>query len=322
MSATAEAIPAAQSIAPSAPMPAANPIAVFESIDGFEAAKKMASTLSGSSLVPEMYRRAVAKERNGNVEWIENPEGPANCLIALELAHRLRVSVLVVMQQVDMIHGRPSLRGTFLIALINASGEFTPVAFECNGLQGDAYGYRMRVRRLSDGFDCAGPWITWAMVNGEGWKGKKGSKWITMPELMFRYRAAAFWSRLYASHITLGLSESNEAEEIRDARAIPAHATEPGRIGDLGAALAARKAQPAEVEPARETNGERFSLQADDEPATSQFPRHAAAITEAKDIDALAEAYEATKGPDSTLTDAERAELVELYNRRETALRG
>ena len=51
------------------------------------------------------------------------------------------------------------------------------------------------------------------MAKAEGWSTKSGSKWITMPGLMLRYRAAAFMIRVTAPEISLGLPTS---EEIHD----------------------------------------------------------------------------------------------------------
>ena len=48
----------------------------------------------------------------------------------------------------------------------------------------------------------------------EGWSSKTGSKWATMPELMIRYRAAAFWGRLYASDLLLGLQSQEEVVDV------------------------------------------------------------------------------------------------------------
>jgi hypothetical protein len=52
------------------------------------------------------------------------------------------------------------------------------------------------------------------MVKAEGWLAKPGSKWKTMPELMFRYRAAAFFGRLYAPDILMGMPTSDEMLDI------------------------------------------------------------------------------------------------------------
>ena len=41
--------------------------------------------------------------------------------------------------------------------------------------------------------------ITIEMAIKEGWYTKSGSKWVTMPNLMLTYRAAAFWQRALLS---------------------------------------------------------------------------------------------------------------------------
>jgi hypothetical protein len=53
------------------------------------------------------------------------------------------------------------------------------------------------------------------MANAEGWVSKAGSKWKTMPELMMRYRAAAFFGRLYAPEITMGMHSVEEVVDIQ-----------------------------------------------------------------------------------------------------------
>lgn len=54
------------------------------------------------------------------------------------------------------------------------------------------------------------------MVRAEGWSEKKGSKWKTMPDQMFIYRAAAFWQRAYAPEVGMGLSTAEELHDIVD----------------------------------------------------------------------------------------------------------
>jgi hypothetical protein len=204
------------------------PLDFFGNKDDFATGQRMALMLSRASIVPDTYRGHILK----NDQWVENPDAVGNCFIALELANRLKVSPIMVMQQVDVIYGRPSLRGTFLIGLVNGSKQFTQLAFEQAKLPptDPEYGYRCMATNLSTGLECVGPWITNKMVAAEGWAGKTGSKWKSMPELMFQYRAAAFWSRLFAPHITLGLYEADEAREVfgvedeRSQRAISAPA--------------------------------------------------------------------------------------------------
>ena len=54
------------------------------------------------------------------------------------------------------------------------------------------------------------------MAKLEGWSTKEGSKWKTMPELMIRYRAAAFFGRQYCPDLLLGLMTTEEARDIVD----------------------------------------------------------------------------------------------------------
>lgn len=59
-----------------------------------------------------------------------------------------------------------------------------------------------------------GPIVSIQMAKEEGWYGKAGSKWKTMPEVMLRYRAASFFSRAYCPDLTGGF---HSVEEARDA---------------------------------------------------------------------------------------------------------
>jgi hypothetical protein len=58
-----------------------------------------------------------------------------------------------------------------------------------------------------------------------------------MPELMIRYRAAAFWGRLYASDLLLGMQSQEEVLDVQ-----PVTVTETS-VADLNATIAA-KAEP------------------------------------------------------------------------------
>lgn len=182
-----------------------NGMNAYASGANFEAGQRMAKSLAASSMVPKQYM--------GNV---------ANCLIAMELASRVGVSVFAVMQNLDIIHGRPGWRGAFLIATVNASGKFSPLRFrwEENGeptKPGDflrrspSFGCRAYANDLKTGEELVGPLISREMVKAEGWDSKPGSKWITLPELMYAYRAGAFWTRIYAPEMSLGMTTAEEA---------------------------------------------------------------------------------------------------------------
>jgi hypothetical protein len=167
-------------------------------LSNFEQAQRQAKALSASDLVPQQYK--------GNV---------ANTLVALEIANRIGASPLMVMQNLHIIHGRPSWSSTFVIAAINGSGKFTALRFV-----GDlAKGIKAVATEKATGQTVEGPVVTMEMAKAEGWLNKAGSKWQTMPELMMRYRAAAFFGRLYAPEITMGMHSVEEVVDITTTQA-------------------------------------------------------------------------------------------------------
>lgn len=173
-------------------------INVFADQGAFEAGQRMAKALSCSSLVPKEYQ--------GNI---------ANVLIAMELANRVKASVFAVMQNLDIIHGRPSWRATFLIGTVNACGRFTPLRFRFEGTPGkDDWGCRAYAKDRETGEECVGALITIALAKAEGWTSKSGSKWKTMPEQMLMYRSAGFWTRIFAPELSLGMSTADEAQDV------------------------------------------------------------------------------------------------------------
>lgn len=205
-------------------------LSAFSSGANFETAQRMARALTASSLVPKEYQGA---------------EGIANTLIAMELANRIGASPIMVMQNLDIIHGRPSWRSQFLIATVNASGRFGPLRWRFQGEEGaPAWGCRAVATDKETGEECVGSLITMAMAKAEGWSTKSGSKWATMPEQMLRYRAAAFWARVYCPELSLGMYTAEEMADIHGA--IGAAVRTPGAT-DLNAALEAEGVQVAEV---------------------------------------------------------------------------
>ena len=169
----------------------------FSNAASFESAQRMALALVSSNIVPEQYR---GKENIGNA------------IVALEMAQRIGASPLAVMQNHNIIPGRPSWSSTFIIAALNSCGRFAPIRFEVTG-DGDD---RSCIAWTTDktGERLEGPPASIAMAKAEGWYAKNGSKWKTMPELMLRYRAAAFFGRLYAPDVLNGMHATEEVEDF------------------------------------------------------------------------------------------------------------
>lgn len=166
----------------------------FSNIQSFEFTQRAAGLLSKSTLVP--------KEFQGNIP---------NCVIALNMANRMGADALMVMQNLYIVHGRPSFSSQFLISTFNSCGRFSALRYEWEGKQGeDSWGCRAWALEKGSGERLAGSLITMGMAKKEGWSTKAGSKWATMPEQMLMYRAASFFVRAYAPELAMGMSTSEE----------------------------------------------------------------------------------------------------------------
>lgn len=167
----------------------------------FEIIQRKAKALTSSTIVPETYRNNIG-----------------NCIIAIEMAERMGTPPLMVMQNLYIVHGNPAWSSKYLIGSINASKRFSPLRYEFRGEESTPqYGCRCFAYEANDRErkePLYGDWITMDMANKEGWTKKSGSKWLTMPNQMLRYRAAAFWQRVYCPEISMGLLTAEEAEDI------------------------------------------------------------------------------------------------------------
>lgn len=177
-----------------------NNLSVFQDKSAFEDAQRMAKMLSSSDMVPKEYKES------------GNGKGIANTMIALNLARRTGSDPLMVMQNLYLVHGRPGWSSAFIIASLNSCGRFEPLQFVMTG-EGAGLGCFVRTKDKS-GNVLEGPEVNIAMAKAEGWLDKTGSKWKTMPSLMIRYRAAAFFGRLYAPDILMGMQTAEELQDI------------------------------------------------------------------------------------------------------------
>lgn len=169
---------------------------VFGNMAAFELAQRMGKMLASSNIVPQAYQNNIG-----------------NCVIALEMASRLNASPLMVMQNLHVINGRPAWGSQYIIAMINQSRKYkTELQFEITG-EGDARSCTAYVYDHND-HRVEGPTISIQMAKDEGWYGKNGSKWKTMPDVMLRYRAAAFFGRLNCPEMIMGIYTRDEVIEI------------------------------------------------------------------------------------------------------------
>lgn len=164
----------------------------------FALAQRQANVYAQSSLVPQHYR--------GNI---------GNVLIAQNMAKRMNADLLMVMQNLYVVHGNPGWSSQYLIATFNANGKFSALRYRFRGEPNEPeWGCQAYCTEAETGDEIAGTWVTWDMANKEGWVNKNGSKWKTMPEQMFRYRSAAFLIRTTAPEIAMGLLTKEELEDV------------------------------------------------------------------------------------------------------------
>lgn len=167
----------------------------------FNTMQRWAKALSSSTLVPSTYQA----KSSGQETAI------ANCFIAIDMAGRLHVSALMVMQNLYIVNGNPSFSSSFMIGLVNTCGKYDPLKFTISGEGNNLSCFAYTTEKGKDEI-LKGTTITPQMINNEGWNGK--TKWKSMPEQMIKYRAAAFWVRTYCPELILGLYTKEEVEDI------------------------------------------------------------------------------------------------------------
>jgi hypothetical protein len=173
---------------------------------GIDQLWKVATAFSRSTIVPKDYQGK-----------------PDNCLVAIEMASTVGASALTVMQNLYIVHGKPSWSSQYIISQINACGRFTPLKWKINNtgkkvksVKGDIENieYIAYATEISTGELTESPVISIEMAISEGWFGKTGSKWQTMPDLMGRYRSASFFGKLYCPEILNGLQTNDEIQDV------------------------------------------------------------------------------------------------------------
>lgn len=171
----------------------------FDSLNSFELMQRVAKVFCNSTIAPETFRG----EKNFG-----------NCVIAVEMAKRMNVSPLLLMQNMYIVHGNPAFSSKFLISTFNMCGRYSSIKYRETGKRGTpTWGCVAYTTEKATGEIVEGPEVTIAMADAEGWSAKSGSKWKTMPEQMLRYRAAAFMIRTVAPELSMGYLTVDEVHD-------------------------------------------------------------------------------------------------------------
>lgn len=173
-------------------------IDVQREVMSFDKLMEMSNMLAKSTIVPVAYQNR-----------------PENTFVALDMASRLGVSPMVVMQNLYIIQGKPSWSGQAMASMIRNSAEFRNVELNYVGTPNtDSWGAFITADRISTGKTLKGGTVTIAIAKKEGWLQKAGSKWQTMPEIMLAYRAYAWFGRVYCPEILMGLQTTEEVHDV------------------------------------------------------------------------------------------------------------
>jgi hypothetical protein len=170
----------------------------FTNKEVFDQMARAAAMMAKTDIIPQNYRGK-----------------PENCFVAIEMASRMGVSPLMVMQNLYVVQGKPSWSGQAATAMLKNSPEFRNVKHVYTGDKGkDSWGCYVEAERVPGGEVVTGPEVTISMAKAEGWYSKTGSKWQTMPELMLAYRASAFFARVHSPELLMGMQTREEVEDV------------------------------------------------------------------------------------------------------------
>jgi hypothetical protein len=191
----------------------------------FNLRQRQARMFALSPLVPEHLRKG------------SPDQAIANCWIALTLAEAMGEVPLIVMQNIHVVNGKAGFASQYMIARANSSGVFKGrIDWRIDrsdpaNLSVTAFAFlRETGQEVSVTCDMK-------MAKAEQWT--KNPKYNTMPEIMLRYRSAAFLVRFYAPDVMLGYQTSEEVEDVVAAAA----PSQPA----LTAKMITEQAQPGET---------------------------------------------------------------------------
>lgn len=173
-------------------------IDTFSNSESFQKIYDIGKMFASSTLVPSAFQGK-----------------PMDCAIAVDMANRIGVSPMFVMQNLYVVQGKPSWSGQACTAMVMASGKFKNVRHVYTGERGtDNWGCFLQAERTDTGEVVHGVEVTIKMAKDEKWYDKNGSKWKTIPELMLAYRASSFFARVFIPNALMGCIVEGEAEDI------------------------------------------------------------------------------------------------------------
>ena len=134
------------------------------------------------------------------------------------MAIRMNTDPVFVMQNLYVVQGNPTWSGKSCKALIDNSGIYADrTTYQMTGAEGtDERSCRLVAINKNTGEPVVGPAVSIKMAKDSGWWNKNGSYWPKMPEMMLRYRAAAYFARTECPEVLMGanIDMADTPEEV------------------------------------------------------------------------------------------------------------
>ena len=165
---------------------------------------KISKMYAASPLMPDVFKN-----------------NPAAVISILYTSIQLGIPVVTLANEIYIVHGKAGYSGKMMLTLMKRSGRFRNIVYKTQ--ESDDIVKGTNVKNTSSWYEAVnvetgqivkGAKVSIQMAVDEGWYGKPGSKWKTMPEIMLAYRAAAFFVRMHCPEMTMGLMTTDEIEEI------------------------------------------------------------------------------------------------------------
>lgn len=251
----------------------------------FEQMWRVACLFSKCGMVPTHYK-----------------DNPSACFVACQMAMRLSQDPLAFMQNSYVVHNKPGMMATYVIALINSSGLFSePLQYEISGANGDKGCVAWSVYK-ANGKRVEGPRVTMAMAKAEGWTAN--AKWQSLTDLMLTYRSAAFFGRTVCPERLLGMQTMEELEDVE-----LAHPSKQVEVKVTDATPRKKLAERLEKKPTEQPAGSTREPQDQQEPAGDQQPPAGEDQTQGQPAEPPAQTE-----PAITITDAQCATYEAFYD--------
>ena len=132
-------------------------------------------------------------------------------LMALNVSQSMGCDLFMVMQSMYAVHGRMGFSGQFCISALNRHPNYRRIEYRYVNGKDWTSGIQV-IGHRHDGETDIGTAITPEMVQAEGWN--KNPKWKSMPEQMYKYRAASFFVRTFCPDALMGYQTVEELHDL------------------------------------------------------------------------------------------------------------